>query len=76
MQTLVEATTPDLPAFATVDKLCEIMSLSRSSIYKLLGNGDLVARRVAGRTLINVAEAVNFANRQPVVHVMPRHRPA
>lgn len=43
-----------LPAFAPVNDWCSISGLSRSRTYTLLGEGVLKAKRLGGRTLIDV----------------------
>lgn len=47
----------DATAALTVDEAAQYLRLSRSSIYRLFGTGELKARKVAGRTLVRRVDA-------------------
>ncbi|MGD0633323.1 MAG: helix-turn-helix domain-containing protein [Beijerinckiaceae bacterium] len=46
--------TPDTsgPLCNSVNRACERLGLGRTSLYELITSGDLIAVRIAGRTLI------------------------
>jgi excisionase family DNA binding protein len=47
----------------TVNEWCEAYSLSRSTFYALVANGELRTIRLAGRTLITIDEAEAYLAR-------------
>lgn len=66
----------EYPVFACVDKFSELFNLSRSKIYDMIGTGELIARRIGGRTLLNVQENLARCNSQPIVKVYRHGRSA
>lgn len=55
----------DTPNFATIDRWVELSGVSRSTTYELLASGDLVARKLNKRVLIDVKQGLNFLNSLP-----------
>jgi len=47
--------------FVTLKEACEMLSLSRSSIYRLVNRGELNPRKMGSRTLFLVSEIESFA---------------
>ena len=45
----------------TLKEVCQLLSLSRSSIYRLIDQGKLTPRKMGSRTLFLVSEIENFA---------------
>jgi excisionase family DNA binding protein len=44
--------TPRQPITVTIQEACALSGLSRTTIYRLIGDGSLCALKVRGRTLI------------------------
>lgn len=40
------------PLAHTINRACALLSLSRATVYRLIGQGALDARKLAGRTVI------------------------
>ncbi len=57
----------EYPAFASVDDWCRISGLSRSRTYVLITTGDLIARKIGGRTFVDVKAGLEFMHAAPRV---------
>jgi hypothetical protein len=53
------------PAFAPLEKWIEFSGVSRSRCYELMASGDLVARKLNNRVLIDVHAGLEFLNSLP-----------
>lgn len=60
MQPGTPQSTPITPRWATVQQLCERYPLSRSRAYKLLADDKIKARKMAGRTIWDLASVEQF----------------
>lgn len=49
-----------IPAYAPVNDWCGLSGLSRTRTYALLGDGVLRAKRLGGRTLIDVRHGLDW----------------
>lgn len=49
----------------SVSEVAEVLSLSKSSIWRLVYKGDLKARRIGGRVLIPRTEVERLAGLEP-----------
>jgi len=58
-----------LPAFATLERWIELSGVSRSTTYELLGSGDLIARKLGKRVLIDVQHGLKFLNSLPKAEI-------
>ena len=54
-----------VPRTASVRRICELYGLGRSKIYKLLADGEIAARKVGRRTLIDTQSVENWISNQP-----------
>lgn len=57
------------PAFATLDKWCALSGVSRSRSYELMASGDLVAKKLHARVLIDVHAGLQFLNSLPQANI-------
>lgn len=57
----------EYPAFASVDDWCRISGLSRTRTYALLTTGNLIARKIGGRTFVDVKAGLEFMHAAPRV---------
>ena len=53
------------PAWATVDEWGRISCIGRTTTYAALRDGHLTARKLGGRTLINVAAGLAWIDNLP-----------
>lgn len=53
------------PAFMTIKEWTKFTGISRSKTYELLNTGILQAKRVGGRTLIDVEQGIDWLNHCP-----------
>lgn len=60
-----------IPAFATLSVWRQISGIGRSLTYELLGAGQLRARKVGTRTLIDVSHGLAWLDAQPIAIVRP-----
>lgn len=61
-----------LPAFASIADACKLTGISRSRIYELLADGQVKARKMGVRTLIDVGSIVAYVNTLPEPDIRPR----
>lgn len=61
----------ELPAYATVPEWCRLSGVGRSRTYELLGTGQLRAKKLGARTLIDVAHGLAWLDSLPVAAVRP-----
>lgn len=47
--------------FISVKQACEVLSLGKTSIYKLINSGDLHTKKVGRRTLVCTSSITAFA---------------
>jgi hypothetical protein len=59
------------PAFATVADWCRISGMSRSGTYEALGRGDLHARKLGAKTLVDVARGLAWLGGLPSATIKP-----
>ena len=59
------------PAFLTIPAARSYLGLGQSSIYRLMGAGQLEARKHGGRTLITFASAKAYAASLPPAKISP-----
>ncbi len=67
------------PAFATVDRWCDISGLGRTVTFEALGRGDLRAKKAGARTLIDVQHGLAYLKNLPDASIRPhgyRSKPA
>jgi excisionase family DNA binding protein len=57
------------PQYMTVEAFTERFALSRSTLYRLLGSGQLRGIRVGKRLLLPVAEVEAYFAAQPVARI-------
>jgi len=50
------------PDILTTEDVCDLLKVSKHTVYKLIQTGELKARKVAGHYRIQKAELVNFIN--------------
>lgn len=58
-------------AFASIADWSRISGMGRSSIYEALGGGNLRARKVGARTLIDVQHGLAWLNSLPRATIRP-----
>ena len=61
----IQHTASRLPLLVRINPAAAYLGVSRSKLYELLGAGDLVARRIGGRTLILYADLEAYAKALP-----------
>ncbi|MBR1703037.1 MAG: helix-turn-helix domain-containing protein [Lachnospiraceae bacterium] len=44
----------------TIDQICEILHLSRSTVYKMFRKGDLPGRKIGGKWQINISKLKEY----------------
>ncbi len=49
----------------TIKEVCELTSLGRTTIYEHIGRGELLARKVNGRTLVLAQDLTQFLESLP-----------
>lgn len=57
----------EYPAFASIDDWCRISGLSKTRTYALLTTGDLIARKIGGRSFVDVKAGLQFMHAAPRV---------
>ena len=62
-------TSPPDPEFATIREWCRLSGMGRTTTYTNLGLGNLQARRIGGRTLIDVRAGLAWMRSQAVVEI-------
>ena len=55
------------PQYGSVATWCELTGISRSKTYELLASGDLIARRLGGRTLVDIQAGLAWIATLPKV---------
>jgi excisionase family DNA binding protein len=53
------------PKYVTISNWCAMCGIGRSTTYKLLNQGHLPAKKVAGRTLIDADAGLAWLRAQP-----------
>lgn len=61
----------EFPAYATIPEWCRLSGVGRSSTYEALGAGQLRARKLGSRTLIDVAHGLAWLDTLPMAAVRP-----
>jgi len=56
---------PEMIEFFTVNEACEFARIGRSKLYDLLTTGELKARKLGSRTLIEVSALQQWAAKLP-----------
>jgi excisionase family DNA binding protein len=67
---------PAMPRFGSIERASDYFGLSRSSIYELLAEGKLIARKFGRKTLIDFAHAAEFMNGLPRADIRMSERRA
>ena len=57
------------PAFASVADWCRLSGMGRTAIYHALSRGDLRARKVGSKTLIDVQHGMAWLHSLPLASV-------
>ena len=60
---------PNVPAFATVVDWCRLSGMGRTATYHALMRGDLRARKLGKRTLIDVRHGLAWMGSLPLATV-------
>lgn len=61
----------EFPAYATVPEWCRLSGVGRSRTYELLGTGQLRAKKLGNRTLIDVTHGLAWLDTLPAAAVRP-----
>lgn len=61
----------EFPAYATVPEWCRLSGVGRSRTYELLGAGQLRAKKLGNRTLIDVMHGLAWLDNLPPAAVRP-----
>jgi hypothetical protein len=61
--------TSGFPAYATIPQWCRLSGIGRSSTYEAMGRGDLIARKLGTRTLIDVAHGLAWLDNLPAAAI-------
>jgi hypothetical protein len=65
------------PKFATIEDWCTISGMSRRVVYDRMGTGELTAKKIGGRTLIDVEAGLAWMRAlPPAVIRAPRQKVA
>lgn len=56
-------------AFASIDEWGRISGMGRTSIYEAISRGDLIARKMGSKTLIDVRHGVTWLNSLPMAAI-------
>jgi hypothetical protein len=67
MQSTKISITSDFPIARNPDRWGRHYGLSRSSVYELINEGVIVARKLRGRTMIFDADNEQFRQRLPII---------
>jgi hypothetical protein len=65
------ATETSAPVFVTIPRWCEHTAMSRSSTYAALARGDLRAKKVGTRTIIDFKSGLAWINGLPDARIRP-----
>jgi hypothetical protein len=65
------ATETATPVFVTIPSWCQLVGMSRSATYQALARGDLRAKKIGARTLINFASGLAWINGLPDATIRP-----
>ena len=66
-----QAKRPSLePAFVTIPAGCDFLGLKQASVYRLIGRGEIEARKSGKRTLLTVASLKRYAD-LPAAKIKP-----
>lgn len=58
----------------SIEEFAELTGVSRSSVYKALRNGCLIARKIGKRTIISAEDAEKYLHRLPFwTRLVPNH---
>ncbi len=57
------------PKFGTLDMWMALTGMRRRSTYEALGRGDLKARKVGGRLLIDIEKGLAWIDSQPAAQI-------
>lgn len=60
-----------MPKFAPIPKATELLGLSRSSIYRMAGAGELRIVKAGGRSLVDLDHAFAFMASLPTAPISP-----
>ncbi len=63
----MEARHEPKPLLVTVPEACRLIGAGRTTLYALVGEGRLVAKKLGARTLIDVASIESLADSLPRV---------
>ncbi len=58
------------PKFVTIDDWLVISGMGKSSVYQELARGNLIARKVGARSLIDVAHGLRWLRSRPLANVV------
>ena len=61
----------NLPAYATVPEWCRLSGMGKSVTYEMLGVGNLRARKLGARTLIDVPHGLAWLDSLPAAAIRP-----
>ncbi len=61
----LESSDARIPLYAGVKDWCALFGVSRSTAYNLLARGAIRAKRIGGRTLIDVRHSAEWLSSQP-----------
>jgi excisionase family DNA binding protein len=61
----------NMPKFAPILKATELLGLSRSSIYRMAGAGELRIVKAGGRSLVDLDHAFAFRASLPTAPISP-----
>jgi excisionase family DNA binding protein len=56
---------PLRPAYCTIAQWCQLSGIGRSTTYELLASGDLTAKKLGARVLIDVEHGLAFIRNLP-----------
>lgn len=62
------------PAYATIERWCDLSGIGRRVTYDMLAEGKLRAIKNGRRTLIDVVHALAYLASLPPAQVRPQHR--
>ena len=54
-----------VPQFSGIEAFVDISGISRSRVYELIKSGDIIAHKIASRTLIDVWHGLQWISNQP-----------
>lgn len=62
------------PEFTTIDGWCALTGMGRTATYEAIQRGDLTARKVGRRALVDVPEGLKWIRSRPLVCANVRQR--